>query len=88
MALDASIFARFQPKSVAEFDNEYAVAENAKADRQANALKLLGAQRGEEIAKQDYADSNALRDIYKTNQGADANTLMQKVDALGNQKLS
>jgi hypothetical protein len=54
MALDASIFRRFAPKSVAEFDAEYAAADNAKQVNALNALKMQGAQR-------EFADADRAR---------------------------
>ncbi len=66
MPADASIYNAFaiKPKSVAEYDQEYAAAEDAKANRQLNLLKLQGAQ--QEMA------NNAARRNYLA--GADLST--------------
>jgi hypothetical protein len=67
MPLDASIFARFQPKSVLEYDTEAQTALNNKATNEVNALKLIAARRGEDVAKRDYENDNAFNQYVKAN---------------------
>jgi hypothetical protein len=61
MALDASIYARFQPKSVADFDREYADLDNARQTNALNKLRLLAGQREMQAADRATAEQDGVR---------------------------
>ncbi len=80
MALDASIYQRFAPKSVADFDREYEEGQQAKQSRELNALRLLSGQRQERDAAAASERTNALRGLvsgFGADEGANALALLR-----------
>lgn len=80
MALDASIYSRFAPKSVAEFDAEAYNADNARQANALNQLRLLAAQRTESDAQRTLGEQQGVRNALAS-LGAGA-TDEQRVNAL------
>ncbi len=80
MPLDASIFRRFAPKSVADYDREYAEGENAKQVNALNSLRIQGAQREQRTAEESAQRSNALRGLvggFGADESANALSLLK-----------
>lgn len=80
MAIDDSIFARFAPKSVAQYDREAYEAEGARQTNALQALTLAGRQRSERDALRQDQEWSGMRNALST-LGAGA-TDDQRVNAL------
>jgi hypothetical protein len=80
MALDAGIYGRYNPKSVADFDREHYTAEGARQAHALNALRLLQGQREEQAAQRTLGDQTGVRNaLMQLGGGA---TDEQRINAL------
>lgn len=80
MPLDTSIYARFAPKSVAQYDQEAYAADGARQGNALNALRLQAGQRAEQDAQRTLQEQTGVRNALMA-LGSGAND-EQRVNAL------